>query len=269
MPSRPCFSFFSVSDAPPSDLRPEPLHLFSVIIPARDEAENLPSTLEALISTLTSAGVPHEIVVVDDGSQDATWRVLQDLKSTYPTLSPVQNPGPHGIGRAIVYGLDHMQGDACCIFMADASDAPADAVIYWHRLQQGWECVFGSRFVKGGSTHDYPWMKLKLNRAFNAFLKCLFGISLNDTTNAFKGYRRTVIDGCRPLIAPHFNLLVEIPLKAIVRGYRWTVVPISWHNRKHGESKLKIKEMGSRYLFITLYVWLEKFFSRGDYRRKE
>ena len=62
----------------------------------------------------------------------------------------------------------------------------------------------------------------------------LFRDSLNDTTNAFKAYRRTAIDGCRPLIAPHFNLTVELPLKAIVRGYTWTVIPITWRNRRTG-----------------------------------
>ena len=79
---------------------------------------------------------------------------------------------------------------------------------------------------------------------------------------------RSVIDGIRPLISPHFNLTVEMPLKAIVRGFSWTTMPITWRNRRSGEAKLKIKEMGSRYLFICLYVWLEKYFSRGDYRKK-
>jgi dolichol-phosphate mannosyltransferase len=127
--------------------------------------------------------------------------------------------------------------------------------------------VFGSRFLQGGGTIDYPWFKLVLNRIGNLFIRIIFRISLNDTTNAFKAYRKCVIDGCRPLLAPHFNLTVEIPLKAIVRGYSWTVVPITWRNRRSGEAKLKLKEMGSRYLFIILYVWLEKYFSRGDYRR--
>src|SRR4051795_2868325 len=106
-----------------------------------------------------------------------------------------------------------------------------------------------------------------LNRFANWFIKMMFRIPLNDTTNAFKAYRRTVIDGCRPLIAPHFNLTVALPLKAIVRGYSWTVMPITWRNRRSGEAKLKLREMGSRYLFIILYVWLEKYFSRGDYSR--
>src|SRR6267154_2958825 len=122
--------------------------------------------------------------------------------------------------------------------------------------------------MKSCAVIDYPKFKLFINRLANFFLKKLFRIRLNDTTNAFKAYRRTVIDGCKPLISPHFNLTVEIPLKAIVRGFSWTVIPITWRNRRIGEAKLKINEMGSRYLFICLYVWLEKYFSRGDYLKK-
>ena len=247
---------------------PEPLALFSVVIPAHNEEESLPPTLEALYATLLREGVPHEIVVVDDGSRDRTWAVLQEWKQRIPTLAPVQNPGPHGFGRAVVYGLNHMKGDACTIMMADASDAPDDAVRYWRLLNEGWDCVFGSRFVKGGKVVDYPRVKLAVNRLANFLVRLGFAIPLNDTTNAFKAYRRTVIEGCRPFLSPHFNLTVEIPLKAIVRGYTWTVIPISWHNRKYGEAKLKIKEMGSRYFFICAYVWLEKYFSRGDYRKR-
>jgi dolichol-phosphate mannosyltransferase len=247
---------------------PGSLHLFSVVIPARDEEESLPETVRDIHREFTAAGVPHEIVVVDDGSKDATWQVLQDLSREVPTLAPVQNPGPHGFGRAIIYGLDHSAGDAVVIMMADASDSPRDAIAYWRLLNdQGLECAFGSRFIKGGRVIDYPRLKLFINRIANLLVKGVFRIPLNDTTNAFKAYRRTVIDGCRPLMAPHFNLTVEIPLKAIVRGYRWTVIPISWQNRKHGVAKLKIKEMGSRYFFICAYIWLEKYFSRGDYRR--
>jgi dolichol-phosphate mannosyltransferase len=246
------------------------LRLYSVIIPARDEEESLPETLRDIHRTFTAAGVPHEIIVVDDGSTDNTWSVLQTLQRTeIPALSPVQNPGPHGFGRAIIYGLNHSRGDAVVIMMADASDSPHDAIKYWRMLNdEGYECAFGSRFIKGGRVIDYPRVKLFVNRIANFLMRITFAIPLNDTTNAFKAYRRTVIDGCRPLIAPHFNLTVEIPLKAIVRGYSWRVIPISWQNRKHGVAKLKIKEMGSRYLFICAYVWLEKYFSRGDYRRR-
>jgi dolichol-phosphate mannosyltransferase len=247
--------------------RLEPLSLFSVVIPARNEEGSLPTTLEHLHLEFNLNSVPHEIVVVDDGSSDRTWEVLGELKNKIPTLRPVRNSGSHGFGRAITCGFHHSTGDAVVIMMADESDDARDAVRYWKLLNEGWDCVFGSRFIKGGGTIDYPKFKLFVNRVANLLIRVIFRIPLNDTTNAFKAYRRSVIQGCEPLIAPHFNLTVEIPLKAIVRGYSWTVVPITWRNRRFGEAKLKIKEMGSRYFFICAYVWLEKYFSRGDYRK--
>jgi dolichol-phosphate mannosyltransferase len=241
------------------------LECLSVIIPARDEEGCIASTVEHLDLELTLHNVPHEIVVIDDGSNDRTWEILQELKTRIPAFTPIQNRGQHGFGRAVIRGLDQMKGDAAVIIMADESDDCRDVVQYWRKLNEGWDCVFGSRFLRGGGVIDYPWIKLWINRFANKSLQLLFNIKLNDTTNAFKAYRKTVIDGCRPLIAPHFNLTVELPLKAIVRGYSWTVIPITWRNRRAGEAKFKIREMGSRYLFICLYVWLEKFFSRGDY----
>jgi dolichol-phosphate mannosyltransferase len=239
-----------------------------VIIPARDEAGCICSTVEHLHVELRLHGIAHEIIAVDDGSTDQTWELLTQLKSRLPELVSVKNEGLHGFGRAVICGLDRMKGDAAVIMMADESDDCRDVVRYWKALNDGYDCVFGSRFMKGGGVIDYPKLKLALNRLANLFVKLLFKIKLNDTTNAFKAYRRTVIEGCRPLISPHFNLTVELPLKAIVRGYTWTVLPITWRNRRTGAPKLKLKEMGSRYLFICLYLWLEKYFSRGDYRKQ-
>jgi dolichol-phosphate mannosyltransferase len=245
-----------------------PLQLLSVVLPARDEEGCICSTVEHLHTELRLQNITHEIIVVDDGSTDRTWELLQELAQRLPELKPVQNADLHGFGRAVILGLDHMRGDAVVIMMADESDDCRDVVRYWRELSNGYDCVFGSRFIKGGGTIDYPFAKLVLNRLANTFLRLLFGIKLNDTTNAFKAYRREVIDGCRPLIAPHFNLTVELPLKAIVRGFSWTTAPITWRNRRTGVARLKIKEMGSRYLFICLYIWLEKYFSRGDYRKQ-
>lgn len=247
---------------------PAPLTLLSVVIPARDEEGCIASTVEHLHIELKLREVPHEIIVVDDGSRDKTWQILQELAKNLTELRPVKNEGPHGFGRAIIRGLEVVRGDAVVIMMADESDDCRDVVRYWKTLNEGYDCVFGSRFMRGGGVIDYPRVKLAINRLANFFLKVLFRIKLNDTTNAFKCYRKTVIDGCQPLISPHFNLTVELPLKAIVRGYTWTVIPITWRNRRTGQAKLKIKEMGSRYLFICLYVWLEKYFSRDDYRKQ-
>ncbi|PYL26724.1 MAG: cell wall biosynthesis glycosyltransferase [Verrucomicrobia bacterium] len=243
------------------------LQLLSVVIPAQNEEDCVASTVEHLYVELRLHNVPHEIIVVDDGSTDGTWTALDSAKGRVPTLKTVKNPAPHGFGRAVAHGFAHMTGDAAVVMMADESDDCRDVVRYWEKLNEGYDCVFGSRFMRGGGVTGYPKIKLVLNRLTNHFIRVLFGISLNDTTNAFKAYRKEVIDGCRPFIAPHFNMTIEIPLKAIVRGYSWVTIPITWRGRRTGTPKLKIKEMGSRYLFICLYIWLEKYFSRGDYRK--
>jgi dolichol-phosphate mannosyltransferase len=245
-----------------------PLRLLSVVIPARDEAENIEATVSHLHLELDLHGVPHEIVVVDDGSTDDTWGRLSALSERIEPLRPVRNEGAHGFGRAVARGIDVARGDAVVIAMADESDDCRDVVRYWQLLDEGWDCVFGSRFMKGGGVIDYPFIKWVLNRIANTFVRLLFRIPLNDTTNAFKAYRVTTLDGCRPFLSPHFNLTVELPLKAIIRGYSWTTMPITWRNRRRGLAKLKISEMGSRYFFIVAYIWLEKYFSRGDYVKK-
>ena len=239
----------------------------SIVMPAHNEEECLPSTLRGIVHRLDAERVPHEIVVVNDHSTDGTERVLQALCAEYPTVRYLTNPGAPGYGLAVRAGLDAFTGDMVAVVMADGSDAPADLVQYYRIIEQGYDCAFGSRFAKGSVVRGYPSHKLVLNRLANFFIMALFGIRYNDVTNAFKCYRRTVIDGVRPILANHFNLTVELPLKAIARGFTYAVVPIHWTSREAGLSKLKIKEMGSRYLFIVLYVFLERKLARGDYAR--
>tara|TARA_B100000989_G_scaffold284670_1_gene251683 strand:+ start:1769 stop:2440 length:672 start_codon:yes stop_codon:yes gene_type:complete len=212
--------------------------------------------------------IEKEIIVVNDNSTDNTNQILENLCQQFKCLRVIKNKGKCGFGRAVRLGLEEFTGDAVAIMMADRSDSPKDLISYWRCIQDGNDCVFGSRFIKGGKVTNYPVAKLMVNRMVNTMIRFAFKIKCNDITNAFKMYRREVIEGCRPFISPHFNLTVEIPLKAIIRGYSWKVVPISWKNREKGVAKLKLREMGSRYFFIIAYLWLEKYFSRGDYRKK-
>ena len=242
----------------------------SIVIPAYNEALNLPETLHAFYNELKNEEIEHEFVVVNDNSKDDTQEVIEGLQKEIPTLRTVFNTPPHnGFGYAIRKGLENFSGDCVAIVMADMSDDPADLVKFYRTfVEQKVDCVFGNRFARGGKVIDYPKNKLYLNRIVNNMIRFVFKIKYNDCTNAFKLYSKPAIEGLKPFMSPHFNLTVELPLKAIVRGYTYAIVPNSWRNRKHGTSNLKIKEMGSRYFFIVLYCLIEKYFSRGDFKKK-
>ena len=236
----------------------------SVVIPAHNEALVIEPTLRGLIDVLEPEIADWEIVVVDDASTDGTGDIVRAVGGN---VRYVVNEGPHGFGFAVRRGLEAFEGDAVVLVMADGSDDPRDVVLYYRVLEAGYDCAFGSRFMPGAVVSDYPRLKLIVNRIVNQGIRLLFRHGYGDTTNAFKAYRREVIEYVQPLLSHHFNLTVELPLKAVTRGFSYAIVPTSWTNRAAGESKLALDEMGSRYLFIILYVFLEQHLSRGDYRR--
>jgi len=240
----------------------------SVVIPAYNEEGSIRSSIVAIHSTLSKNNIPHEILVVNDNSADKTEEILKETMAEVNDLSYVNNTGPNGFGYAVRVGLENFSGDCVAIMMGDMSDSPDDLVRFYRKLNEGFDCVFGSRFIRGGKTFDYPFIKLIINRIANGIVQICFGLRYNDTTNAFKMYRKETIAGLKPFLSPHFNLTLELPLKAIVRGYTYVVLPNTWTNRKTGVSKLKIREMGSRYFFILLYCMIERFFSRGDFKKK-
>jgi dolichol-phosphate mannosyltransferase len=238
-----------------------------VVIPARNEAENIAQTIDGISQSFKRNHWPYEIIVVNDGSTDKTEEVVNCLGERDSGVRLICNQKPFGFGNAIKKGLEYFQGDYVIIAMADSSDNPDAMVKYVQAMQEGYDCCFGSRWSNGAVVEGYPWMKLILNRMANWFIQVLFGLRYNDVTNAFKGYSKEAIDGIRPVLSHHFNITVELPLKAIIRGYKYKVIPTDWHERRRGKTKLKIQEMGSRYLFIILYVLLEKLLSRGDYKK--
>ena len=239
----------------------------SVVIPAHNEVESIAGTVGGVVDILEREEIDYEILVVDDGSSDGTAESVEHDHGGNERVRSIRSGQSGGFGLAVRAGLEHFTGDAVALVMADGSDDPEDLVRYHRLLEDGYDCAFGSRFIHGGAVHDYPLFKLVINRIVNWGIRLLFRHRYDDTTNAFKAYRRVVIEAIQPLLSNHFNLTVEMPLKAVVRGYSYAITPISWTNRKAGTAKLSLQEMGSRYLFIVLYVFLEHHLSRGDYRR--
>ncbi len=241
----------------------------SVVIPAHNEEGSVRDTVKSVATVLERERISFEIIVVNDHSTDATATILTKLARILPRLRIVNNEQESGFGRTVATGINAACGTYVAIMMADLSDDPEDLVRFYRVAQEsGVDCVFGSRFIKGSAVYDYPRFKMILNRFANTFVRLLFGVRYNDCTNAFKLYKRDTLNGLRPFLSPHFNLTLELPLKVIVRGYSYTVLPNSWRNRKSGVSKLKIKEMGSRYLFVLLYCFIERYFSRGDFKKQ-
>jgi len=241
----------------------------SVVVPANNEEGSVAETVAGVVAALASAGIEHEVIVVDDGSVDGTAEAVHAIGRDNPDVRCIPSHYPRGFGYAVRSGLDVFTGDAVAIVMADGSDDPGDLVRYHALLDEGYDCAFGSRFLRDSRVDGYPRFKLVINRLVNSGIRILFRTGFNDTTNAFKAYRREVIETVSPLLSNHFNLTVEIPLKASVRGHSFGVIPISWRNRSSGRSKLSLREMGSRYLFIIMYVFLEAHLSCGDYRRTD
>ena len=230
----------------------------SIVIPAHNEEECIAQTISDIVEELNKEKIVYEIIAVDDNSTDFTAKVIAELSAQNPNIRLIHRSPPRGFGRAIREGLTHVEGDVVATVMGDLSDDPRDIVRCFKKIEEGYDCIFGSRFMKDSIVKDYPTLKLLINRIANNFIRILFLIKPNDITNAFKLYRTEVIRAVQPLQALYFNITVEIPLKAIVRGFSYVQIPINWYGRKSGVSKLGIREMGRKYLFTVLYVWLEK-----------
>lgn len=247
--------------------------LCSVLIPAKNEAHNLYPTISNLSDTLLAEKIPFEIIVINDVGESGdpeTRAIINELKQRYEGIHLIENDlSNHGIGRALSLGLEHYKGACVAIVMADGCDDPKDLVHYYAGICEGYDCVFGSRFMPGGQILHYPKNKLLINRLANWFLASLFLVPYQDFTNAFKMYSRAAIQGMTPLFSPHFGITIELPLKAIVRGYSWKVIPNCWHGQKSRVSKLRIGQMASRYLYIALSLFLERLLVRTDYAKKE
>lgn len=238
--------------------------LLSVILPAYNEEENIPLSIEHLATRLREDAIPFELVVVNDNSKDRTPEVVENLRGDYPEIRLVHNQMKNGLGRAVRTGLSHAEGDAVVIMMADLSDSPDDVVRCYRKLEEGYDCVFGSRFIKGSSVTHYPPVKLYVNRIVSVLIRFMFMTTHNDLTNAFKMYRRHVIESITPLHAAHFNITIEMSLSALIRRYRIATIPISWQGRTWGSSNLRLRQMGRRYLATLLKVWFERLLILDD-----
>lgn len=181
-----------------------------------------------------------------------------------PAVRLVNRTPPGGFGRAIRTGMEAVRGDIVVVYMADLSDSPEDVVNYYRKICEGYDCVFGSRFIRGSVVENYPSFKLFVNRIVNRCVQIMFLTRFNDLTNAFKAYRTAVIRDCGPYRASHFNLTLEMSLSALIRKYSIAQIPIQWHGRTWGSSNLRLGEMGHRYLSTLLMMFFQRYLIADD-----
>ncbi len=237
----------------------------SIVIPAYNEEANLGPCLDDLRRVVAAERrIPCEILVVDDNSRDGTADVVRDRMREDPCLRLIQRRPPSGFGRAVRAGLARAEGDVVVVYMADRSDDPADVVAYYRKIEEGYDCVFGSRFIRGSVVEKYPWRKLVCNRIVNRVIQVMFWTRFNDLTNAFKAYRTSVIRDCGPYRSSHFNITLEMSLGALIRRYSVAQIPIRWYGRTWGSSKLRLREMGRRYLCTLLMLYFQRTLISDD-----
>ena len=236
----------------------------SIVIPAHNEERNLPDTVHELQAMLRTEKLPYEIIIVNDCSSDGTAGVIAGMMAEDPHVRTVNRTPPGGFGRAIRAGLALVEGDVVVPYMADKSDDPVDVVRYYRKIEEGYDCVFGSRFRPGARVENYPTVKLIANRIVNRCIQAMFFCRFNDLTNAFKAFRTEVILDCGPYRASHFNITIEMSLSALIRKYKIAEIPISWYGRTWGSSHLRLSQMGRRYLATLLKVFAERLLISDD-----
>lgn len=237
----------------------------SIVIPAHNEETNIQKCLVELRKVVRDKyAIPYEIIVVNDNSQDHLEDVVRAEMETDPAIRIVNRTPPGGFGRAVRSGLEAVGGDVVVIYMADFSDDPEDVVLYYRKIQEGYDCVYGSRFIKGSKVEKYPWLKLIVNRIVNRCIKFMFWTRFNDLTNAFKAYRTEVIRDCGPYRACHFNITLEMSLSALIRRYEIAQIPIRWYGRTWGSSNLRMREMGKKYLYTLLMIFFQRLLISDD-----
>ena len=241
----------------------------NIIVPLKNEEKTIENLIEKLNPILDKIDKKTTVTLIDDHSTDDTLKILKEKEQKFNFVKAYKNENESGFGNALKFGIQKNQDDAVIIYMGDCSDNPSDIIEYVKYLEEGYDCVFGSRFIKNSKVVEYPFLKLILNRIANNFIRILFFIKYNDITNAFKAYKKRVLDTCHPIISQHFNINAELSLKSINRKFKYKVIPISWTNRKKGMSKFYIKEMRNRYFFTILYVFLEKILLREDIQKDD
>lgn len=228
---------------------------FSIAIPAHNEEKNLRICVMKVEDAVK--WYDYEIIIVNDGSRDGTQGEAEKLVSDRVSL--INRPiGDNGFGKAVAAGLRAATGDFVVPVMADLSDEPKDIVRMIRFARTGrFDVISGNRFTKRSLIMGYPQVKLIANRLFNHLVSVMFKVPYKDLSNAFKMYSTSFLRSIK-MVSEDFDLTIEIPLKALIKGMRFAEIPNNWYGRKAGSPKWKLLKVFRIYfnrLFGLYRVW--------------
>jgi glycosyltransferase involved in cell wall biosynthesis len=229
----------------------------SVVIPFHNEEFSVKQTIEKVSKVFRKNKLKGEIIAVDDRSTDATGSILDAIAKKNKLVKVIHRIGNSKnveFGYAIRDGIRASSGDIIVIMMGDLSDDPEYIPKFLEKIREGYDIVYGSRFIRGGSIEGYPKLKLIFNRLGNFLISLLFRLKVKDITNSFKAYSKRVLDSM-DFESNDFSITLEIALKAQKKGFKHVEIPVSWKGRKYGRSKMKIFETACKYLITTFRIF--------------
>jgi glycosyltransferase involved in cell wall biosynthesis len=229
-------------------------HALSIVIPAKDEEESLPLVVARIMAAAAASGQTlRDIVLVDDGSRDNTWRVMAELAADNAVIQAIRLRRNFGKATALMVGVGACRGDVIITMDADLQDDPDEIARFVETLDRGYDLVSGWKKER----HD-PLNKTVPSRLFNKVTAAISGVKLNDFNCGFKAYRREIFDA----IQLYGELHRYVPVLANALGYRIAEIPVRHHARRFGTSKYGV----ARYLRGFLDLLTVTLITRFAYR---
>jgi dolichyl-phosphate beta-glucosyltransferase len=215
---------------------------YSIVIPAYNESARIPATLKSVVSCIRAQGWSAEVIVVNDGSQDATGDIVREFAKTAPEVRLLENPGNRGKGYSVRSGILLALGEVVMFTDSDLSAPIEEAERLFAAIEQGADIAIGSRWLESGrQTHRQPLYRQFFGRCFNAVTRGVMGLRFADTQCGFKAFTRAAAQTVFQLqTIERWGFDPEILFIALKRGYRVVEVPVSWaHDERSRMSYLR------------------------------
>ena len=239
----------------------------SVVVPCRNEEMNVGPLVSQLLALF--GDYIHEIIPVDDGSEDGTAAIMRALAEQDARIRPLYRTPPHGVGLAIRDGFNAVTGKWVLSMDCDFQHLLPEMRDLFDAAAEGYDVVVGSRFSRYSVLLNYPSQKIIANRAFHLLARLLVRRRFRDLTNNLKLMRREVADSLR-LDQPGFSVNAQTGFQPLLMGYKMKEVAISWINRDldMGVSSFKLVRVGGGYWRVLFQLAKETRFGSRKLRPK-